>query len=597
MKRNRSQIVPLLVALYLVTRLAVLLFLDYRPRVFTEEFAAGVIARELIKGPFLPLTFLVTADYGGGIVVTGVLTVPFFLLLGENSFALRLVHILFSLGILMLLYAAARRFAGPRVAAVASLLYVFCPPFLVESQVTPMWHLESSLFVLGALYFFLRARYGDGIRGTRDICLAGLLAGFGAYFWPSVAIVLILIFAVWWVRDRIFVLRSDFWLFALSFVVGFSPFLYNLYQYNSSVGQWVLTAGKLNLTSSAALAKLCHLLAVDFPASFFFRGAGCVGGALLDKVYYGVVLTAFFTAAWVYRRSLGRFLVRLLPFTRIDAGKISPVAVFLLYPVLYLAAYVGCRFGLNECGSANGAFEYRHLAPDFPFLFIALGIAFDRLADRSRVAYRAGVAALAGLCVFGVLPMLKADAFGDAFRYRGYTYAMIGARFDEMYGEDHAGALGRFYKGIPDARDREECVIEYCETIANNFLSSSPPRGTVRDYAAYLESVAPPFRDDCFRGLGRLLAVKIDKAIIRPRGLELWQETIQGVPDRHLLPLYEGLSQITVFRSGFDRAQCLAFLRRLPPQFQGACERAMERQLLLWNPPMRWRTSRESGSP
>ena len=114
MKRNRSQIVPLLVALYLVTRLAVLLFLDYRPRVFTEEFAAGVIARELIKGPFLPLTFLVTADYGGGIVVTGVLTVPFFLLLGENSFALRLVHILFSLGILMLLYAAARSRNSPR---------------------------------------------------------------------------------------------------------------------------------------------------------------------------------------------------------------------------------------------------------------------------------------------------------------------------------------------------------------------------------------------------------------------------------------------------------------------------------------------------
>jgi len=579
------------VALYLVTRLAVLLFLDYRPLVMADEFTGGVVARELIKGPFLPLFFLQTADYSGGIAVTGVLTVPFFLLLGENSFALRLVHVLFSLGILMLLYAAARRFAGPRVAAVASLLYVFCPPFLVESQVTPMWHLESSLFVLGALYFFLRARYGDGgIRGTRDICLAGLLAGFGEYFMPSVAIVLILIFAVWWVLDRIFVLRSDFWLFALSFVVGFSPFLYNLYQYNSSAGQWVLTAAKLNLTSSAALAKLFNLLAVDFPASFFFRGAGCVGGALLDKVYYGVVLTAFFTAAWVYRRSLGRFLVRLLPFTRIDAGKISPVAVFLLYPVLYLAAYVGCRFGLNECGSANGAFEYRHLAPVFPFLFIALGIAFDRLADRSRVAYRAGVAALAGLCVFGILPWLKADAFGDAFRYRGYTYHLIGARFDEMYGEDHAGALGRIYKGIPDARDREECVNAYCETIAMSFLLSSPPRGTVRDYAASLESVAPPFRDDCFRGLGRVLDVG-------PGGLELFQEKIQGVPERHLLPLYEGLSQVTVVRSGFDRAQCLAFLSRLPPQFQGACERAMERQLLLCNPPMRWRTSRESGSP
>ena len=133
MKEHRGLIVVVL--LFLGVRLLYpVLFAPPRTFVDPEDLVRGTLAYDLIHGLKVPFWDYLADYYSGGSVVVGIVTVPFFLLIGPSLFALRVVAVLVSLAVLLVWCTFVARNFEPRAALFTALFFVLPPPIYLEGS-------------------------------------------------------------------------------------------------------------------------------------------------------------------------------------------------------------------------------------------------------------------------------------------------------------------------------------------------------------------------------------------------------------------------------------------------------------------------------
>lgn len=359
--KNRFFILTILVVILLSLRLT-LLFTTFN-RIWHEEGVRLIAAKHILEGTHNQPISDYFQPYEGGSVVVSFLAVPFFWLFGISTISLRLVSLLFSIGILALFFLFLERYFGRKVAALAGLLYIFSP--LSYSQYSSYCignHHTVLFFDILMVSIFFRIFFAPGkyynSKKYGYFMLLGLVSGFAGYFCFSSFVFLFCILLFWYIFDKLFFLKKGFLVFIASFILGISPLIYYIISHWSGILRdgWYNPWNYLRLTPLyldkasilSLLSRISSLFTQELVKSFNFDYYGLYPKRQLwNLYYYFVVLISFGYLIWLNRDSLGKIFKGIIPLKRFDIkpSQIKPEAFFIVFPAVFaiscfLTAYV-----------------------------------------------------------------------------------------------------------------------------------------------------------------------------------------------------------------------------------------------------------------
>lgn len=466
--KNKYFILITLLLVFLLLRLPILLTSINKVYDFNELYI-GTIAKELIEGPTLPIFDYQLTHIRGGTLLAGIITVPFFLLLGQSYFTLKLVALLFSLLIITITYLFLWRFFNRRIAVITALLMVAAPPlYTIFSSSLYGRDYESILFTMIVLSLFYRAFFDEAsVSGAEKVkqmkgpvythkdtylALLGLVSGIGMYFDYIFAVTLVMCFLFWFIFDRIFFARKSFWLFFGFFIAGLSPWIYYNLTHNFAAiciddnypGIPLKDLFFLNSLPEVG-HKLKVLLLYILPDSFYFRDFRAVPGYVLSYAYYFIFLISFCVLFWLNRKTVWKLMGGIIPLRRrrLLPGPFYREAFILLYPICFSLLYSFSYYIISRKSEYNffGFYEYTYLIILYPFIFIIIAIFLNKLWDWSRAGKR-----IAGCMAAVILFFLIVSGSGAAYElitprksgnipvYEGYSYDILGIVIGERYG-------------------------------------------------------------------------------------------------------------------------------------------------------------------
>jgi 4-amino-4-deoxy-L-arabinose transferase-like glycosyltransferase len=428
-----------LAALSTVLKLCLLVFPSVHVSpgwVLAEEMHRGNIAKEILRGPLLPILDYSWAPNVGGSVVAGVLAVPFVAVFGETIAAVRAVPILFNALCVALVVLLLDRFASRRAAWIGGALVAIAPPGYSLLAITAFGtHVEGNALTLACVFLFLElhrlgARGLEGsAREARTALAFGLCAGFALYFCYSVAVALLALLAYEFAHDKLFLARRWARFALLGFAIGFAPWVaYNaacdfrgLSIYETPIGERVSWA---NL-AAGGFDRLVLLLGDLLPNSFYFKalGPGRATGAIVALAFLSCVVAL----AWSCRARLAQ-CARATFSLRRRPNDLGIEVLFLLYVLVFVIGFAATDMGLSSI--SNGiAHDGRYAAPLYPFLAMIAACALDRAWNRAppRVArfVHAVPFALAALSCIGTLGACDFSRAGECFRQPGTSDELL----------------------------------------------------------------------------------------------------------------------------------------------------------------------------
>ncbi len=582
MTRKRP-VILVLSSVFLILRLAVL-FSQIDNLYEEEELYRGTIAREIIQGPLIPLWEYLDYQveyFPGGTLVVGVLAVPFFLLFGQTYISLKLVGLLFALGTFIVWFIFLDKFFSRRAAIIASLLFIFCPPFHTKMSLIA-WgaHPEANLFTALSLFIFYRIFFRgakESIRRTEnrqeaiakgdflaktggkslDFLWLGLCAGFAFWFVQTYLLTLAFILLCWFAFERGFLLRKTFYLFVGSFLLGFSPgIFYELFYKN---GVFSINGDNVLLEFAfcdmgSFLPRVFSFLGKDLPASFLFSsGAG-------NYLYYLLFLIAFGTLSWLNRRSLLVFLGRVLyPLSlkeiKLLPGSISKEFLLLVYPALFVLIYGLSNYNLDP-QHWRDYIGYRYIIPLIPFILAICAIFLDKIYHK-KAFFWLFLSLILALGISGNLGLVSARNFGRFFSDKGYSYRIIGDKIGLRVKDN----LGKYI--LPFNRLEDELRQQFYEGLGSG-IAWRLRNDNAREIIGVIENEIPSeYWPACYRGWGMLFA---------PEDQQDFQNAIntaERIKEGYRKFFYEGWGRNMLFAGEMDRAR--DYLERIAPDYRESC--------------------------
>ena len=375
----------MLLLFFLIIRIPIL-FSSVSNLILDQELCVGTFTKILTQDSKLPIFACLDRHRWGG-VATGILAVPFFLLLGDTLVALRSVIMIISLCTLIVLYLFLYEFFNKRTAIVASLIFILSPPNYTRiSYISSGSYSELNFFTFLTIFvffkiFFVRKSYAAGYL----YALLGFLCGFGfLYDYPFLLTIVCCLF-FWFIFDTRFFLRRHFYISLIFFLIGFSPwFLYNIFY--KWEGVFVIHGRSIwRLFTSNSLSKSMtqfkDLLLFDIPGYFDFKDLLFIKGTYISYAYYFVFAASFLYLAWVHRRSLLRLIFGLVPLSRfrISSGDLPGDIFLIVYSAVFCLVYSLCGFPIFPPFPIreNIIFPYKEIFPLTLFIFIIVARSLD----------------------------------------------------------------------------------------------------------------------------------------------------------------------------------------------------------------------------
>lgn len=373
-----------------------------------DELDIGVIAKEFLAGPRLPLWHYQMDSYGGESIVLGALAVPFIWALGPTLLAVKIPSLLFSLLNFCLIYCFLKRHFSLSAAQRGILLYIFAPASVVHfSSAALSGHAEAITFGLLAFMFCL-----DLIKTPKKIsALAlGLSLGFGFWFYHENLIYMTTCGFLLIGRAAIQKKFESLSLIFLGTLIGLIPWLGYLLHYQSEGFSFLQYQTLLTFRNIFDLRhifeKLIQLTTRDIPLSFaFFPILGIHEKifSILYFVFFALPVAGLAAAAAVKKFRDPRYLLLIL--------------FFFVFSILFCIS----PFVINP---AIGWVGYRYLAPYHFLLLILSAVLLDREIIK-RVILVSGIL----LGALSQTPLYFQEPFARAQEYRGYSYYRIATQW------------------------------------------------------------------------------------------------------------------------------------------------------------------------
>ena len=540
---GKYKILVILVFILLLTRVGALFF--FIDKLFMcEELHHGTIAKEIMEGPDLPLSEYPPTNYGHGGFCSGILTIPFFALFGQNRFALQSTPVAFSVAILIMLFLFAFKFFNRRVAIITGLLYIFSSRIWGIFNLHNGLHFENVFFTVAAMYLFYEIIFN---RKTNIIYYfsLGLISGLGTYWIYTFLMTVAAILLVWFLRDNKMFLSRAFYIFLAGFLVGMLPwFYYNLGTHFESIRDIILDGflkEKNYLGYRTWLAGGWNLLRIIRFSNMLVL--------IKQDDFFGKLYLITYWLSFLYILKLHKF-----SFAKIIYSKESFVLIFpvvLLIIVSFYGAYV------DEPINSSYYLNWRYVVGLFPFIFLTVAIALDRLFLKVRILKPASIAVFSIFILTGAIVFsgeIDFKNFASGFNQPGYSYTFLIESFRSKYQRN-------LYK-ILDNITKLSAPEKY-EVLSQSLISLSGDAEPV-DFKEYLklslrldERHKPIFYRMLIKGLYYNSQLPL-KDLVRQVNILSGQ-----VDDKYKPYLYEGIGAIVVMRDQYDTAKykyCAGFI-------------------------------------
>lgn len=452
MGKGKEKIIILmsLILLYLLMKLSLLFFgFDKIYGYGFGETQFGACARELIRSANLPISCF---DYiGAGLckltnscasaLLMDVLVVPFFMLFGTSYLALKLVPLSFNLVIFIFLYLFLYRFFNKRIAIITSILYIFPPSvFTSLSFGCNTNKCEFTLFTILTMYIFF-VIFFNKINYRMNFILFGVISALGLCLNYIFLITIITCFLLWFILDRKFFLKSDFFIFLGAFLVSLLPWIYyvvhnigGVYIYAKPLYGHFLGNGIVN-----SLIRLKGLVSTQLFNIFIMEDIGFIKGYFLGLIYYIIFLFSFCVFSWQNMKYLFKLLFKAPPKKQLQAtsDNTSKMLFIFIYMVVF---FITCSFSDFPVSGAYSKFNfinYRFLASTYPFLIVIIVIILDRLSFKKYISAISNsiITILILISLLSNLTLISLNRFGEGFKYEGYSYIELGTRLAIGFGE------------------------------------------------------------------------------------------------------------------------------------------------------------------
>ncbi|MCX6340338.1 MAG: hypothetical protein NTX71_10565 [Candidatus Aureabacteria bacterium] len=567
----------ILVFFFILTRLLLLLF-DFSDLTQVEELYNGTLAREIVRGPFLPLLQLRYIEYQSGSLIVSFIAIPLFYLFGETYFTLKLVALLFSTATLIIFYLLLKHFYSQRVATWGGIMFVFPPRIFALLNLKVEGANSQAIlitFVIWYLFFSLLRYENDRSPGEKRegmgnarAFLIGLLSSFGVWFCPVVLIAIVCIVIISFARDKLFYFRKRFVYSFAGFWVGAIPAIID-YRATGYAGLKYLLTQPYQGRTSPFISLITELWGRGLLDSVSSKSV-LISARLINMYFYILVIFSIVLYLCFQRGRIVSFLRAMVFPARSHPLTFEVVKgiAFPLYIVAFSLAYGASKYHISKSPSAIDA--YRYLVSLYPFLFIVVVLTMDEIWVRgSRIAV--GIVTLAMILgVAEIAVSLNGKDYGRGFRLKGYDYEMLGLRLYEQMSTAPNSALALASDKIAEYGNRDACIGGFAFMFTKDCLKEKG-EGDLRSFVSRLGSVDERWRPYFYRALGQLLPFDFSTR----DGINKWHAMLNAIDEKYLTYYYEGVGSVVRSCYQDNREKQMECGGHVPPRFSSAFEAGM----------------------
>ena len=194
----------------------------------SDEAILGLMAKHIWLGEFPLVTWV--QPHGG--TLEAYLNAPLYLIFKTGKLAVRLLPFIFSVCFLVMCYLIGKEYFGEKAGLITASLIAIPPVYLsIMGALGISMNFPALLGSAVIIYIVHRVIYGN-LPASRKILLL-IVMGFigGITFWVHLIVICAFLsaFLLFFINDRLFFIRRNFWIFILSFIIGSSPlWVYNL---------------------------------------------------------------------------------------------------------------------------------------------------------------------------------------------------------------------------------------------------------------------------------------------------------------------------------------------------------------------------------
>lgn len=341
-----------------------------------ELYPMGTMAELARRGVEIPLSFYY--DNAAGQILSGLLTIPVFELLGPSYFALKVLPFLMGAGLLAVVHTLLHGWFGRIPALLGAALFVLPPTLVLKYSITCSGnHFENLFFSMLTVAAFFHAHRAGISRGR--LYLAGLAAGFALFvFLGALLTIAILALLHLGMRGWRASLRDALPL-GLGGLTGLAPLIaLNISTGGRGLGFLGAKFAAEDAPSPIDTAKWSvraeHYLVEKLPQAPNMPGFWDLDGAFWNHWVTAVTLLAYAICLVVALPGLLRLVRSLLGSDQRPDARDSLLLLVVLYLPVSTLAFAVSNFRIGGYSGILGYGGYRYYLPWFSYMLLACGI-------------------------------------------------------------------------------------------------------------------------------------------------------------------------------------------------------------------------------
>ncbi len=562
---------------FIVSRL--FLYFSLKEELIIEGLYIGTLAKDIMESQMV-MSFwdYQFSSYDGGVLVSAVFLIPFFILFGQINLSFVLASITNNIIILVVWWFFLQRNFGRTVALLFGLLYVICPFLYFRWGIVLGGNHAQVTFFYGAfLLLFYELWYNPGMADRPRlrnlyIFLLGILSGFGTWFCYSLLVLFVPVGMFWFIHSRKVGFKSML-TFLTGCLIGYSPFFLRIREFGGLVAEEIF--GEL------IVGDVINRFIWKFKGIFNINTSGET--VLYINLYWLLCIASLAGLLIIHRHYFAQIAKSLLKPFPAQGREGSKALILIVFPVIFFLVYLISNFNILYGDTYSQ--HYRYFMPPAPFLFACIAIFVSSFLKSSTILRRRIGVGLLIFCLFlGIRDCILNISIKDFpntkyAKSRGYSYEMLGTVFCWRFEKNPIRALelldsvrseyrGDAYRGfgyelalledgnsyrkiIADSQLRHQFQLgfilgEGSKLMDGTQLGESYPsiiqdasRAKQLDYffrmTALIHRFDTKFKSDCFKGLGIQFNVVSDDADAVPPslrsaiGAEYWSDFVAGL--------------------------------------------------------------------
>jgi hypothetical protein len=291
MSKRAKEMLIISVLIFLMFQVVYLFFSPFA--FYHEDQKVATLGIDLLQGKLrLPFWFYLDSPHLGGSIYTAILAVPFYFVFGKNYLALKLSGLFLAGANFLILGRFLIKKYGLKILLPFSLIFSLAPTRILMHYTARPGNTTELFLVISMGLVTGYKLLNEKSKHFWDALLFGFVSGLGLWIQYAYVAVLITIFFLWFLKNKVFFIEKKFFIFAVGLLFGLIPFIIFNYQYNfaSFTADQLSDYQIINFNLKVIPQNIIYFFSSILPRSFLLLGNNYSQGVIISFIFYFLVL-------------------------------------------------------------------------------------------------------------------------------------------------------------------------------------------------------------------------------------------------------------------------------------------------------------------